>query len=394
MPGRILVIGGGIAGLSIAAGLRRAGLEVAVFERAARWSNVQQGSLLNVQVNGMRALRSLGVFEGIRSSVLALEAQEFLSWDGTESLGAWRSAEMAARFDAPDAVVARSALLRALVADVGAAIPCLGAELVSFTQDDTGVTARFADGREERGDALIGADGLRSIVRQQVLGAHEPRVIGTSFTRGFTLSAFPGGPTDRTKLYFAPGAWFGLYPMRRGRVSWFSIGWDDPHSGGEPVAALLERHRGWDPLVAAAIEASDPAAIQTVPMVDHHPVDRWGAGRVTLAGDAAHAMPNTLAQGVAQGLEDAVVLTASLAGTADVERALRAYESVRIPRATEVQVRSQQLGEVFTSEDGLRPFFADAALRETIKRELEEGYVADMSFDPLHGPSLATTAAD
>jgi 2-polyprenyl-6-methoxyphenol hydroxylase-like FAD-dependent oxidoreductase len=261
--------------------------------------------------------------------------------------------------------------LHALLAEVaGSDAIRLGAECVGFTQDDSGAVARFADGSEERGDLLIGADGLRSTIRSQLLGPDEPRYSG--YTSWLALVELSGdeAPPDVLTVMFGRGARFIFYNVGRGRFGWIANK-NTPAGGTDPggaKAAVLETYSGWAEPVATLVSSTDEARIVRMDLSDRPPAKRWGEGRVTLLGDAAHPMTPNIAQGACQGIEDAVVLMKTLGGEPDIVTALRAYEEQRKGRTATLTKRSRMVGAIGQWENPILCAIRDRVLLKGFQR--------------------------
>jgi 2-polyprenyl-6-methoxyphenol hydroxylase-like FAD-dependent oxidoreductase len=272
---------------------------------------------------------------------------------------------MTARLGAPSVGIHRADLQARLADAAGRDHIRLGVTCVGFEADADSVTARFADGREERGDLLVGADGLRSAVRRQLLGDEKPRYAGYTAWRGVALIDRPEVPLGSTFLATGRGAQVGMLPIGMGRTYWFATanvpeGESDPPGGHR--AALLARFRDWYPAFPAAVEATAEEAILRNDIVDRPPVTNWGTGRVTLLGDAAHPTTPNLGQGACMALEDAVVLARCLEAIADVPAGLRAYELARQPRTAMVTNQSWQVGKLLALESGFWCWVRDRGL--------------------------------
>jgi 2-polyprenyl-6-methoxyphenol hydroxylase-like FAD-dependent oxidoreductase len=343
---RALIVGGGLGGLAAARALRQAGIHAAVFERATDLAKVQIGGGIQVRTNGMRVMQKLGLADRVQAAGQVIETYEHRTWRGNR-IGLWPVSEASRASGAPTVGIRRSELHRILAEAQDEGVLHLGAECTGFHQDADGVTAQFADGRTERGDFLVGADGVSSAVRLQLQGPSKPGYAGFTVGRAIVEFRHERLPEGMFVLWYGPRNSFLAYHIRPGQLYWYECQ-PAPEGTRDPKGAVkkgtLERLRGFAEPVEAAVEATSEAAIQQVDMVGRHPVDRWGEGRVTLIGDAAHAMPFTQGQGLNQALEDAFVLARSVAAERDVVTALRAYEARRKPRTAKIVEGSWKMG--------------------------------------------------
>ncbi len=204
----------------------------------------------------------------------------------------------------------------------------------------------LADGHQESGDVLIGADGLRSTVRERLWGESSPQYAGYLAWRGveaFESESLPVGYTCET---WGCGQRFGLVPLGQGRVYWFATrnASADPSRPPRLKAEILAQFGAWHAPIREVIEATDEAAILQNGIYDREPMAVWGKGRVTLLGDAAHPMTPNLGQGACQAIEDAVVLARCLNEKGDAVSALRYYEALRQKRTARITQLSRRLG--------------------------------------------------
>jgi 2-polyprenyl-6-methoxyphenol hydroxylase-like FAD-dependent oxidoreductase len=349
---RALVIGGGIGGLCAARALSRAGIEPLVFERAASLEHVQVGGAIHVWHNGMRGLQKLGLGEQVERATgeaAKVAVAEMRTWRG-RLITSWSPKQTEQEVGAPTVGVLRPELHRILEGAVDKGVVRPGRKLASFAEQDGAVVARFTDGSEERGDVLIGADGIRSAVRSALKGDAPPRYAGyVSYQAVAQYGVDGGAPVGLFRVVWGRGGRFLFYRLSAERVYWEGIfaieaGRTDPPGGARQ--AVLERFAGWDHPVEAILSATTEEAISRSDAYDRPTLETWGQGRVTLLGDAAHAMTNAVGQGANQTIEDAVVLGKSLAGAADPIAGLRAYEKVRIARTTEVHKLARTLSSM------------------------------------------------
>jgi 2-polyprenyl-6-methoxyphenol hydroxylase-like FAD-dependent oxidoreductase len=335
---KVIVVGAGIGGLTTALALRRAEIETVVFERAADVEAVQLGGGIHLWHNGMRGLQRAGVAEQVEAlggRAAAVERAEFSTAKG-KHLATWPIAALEREVGAPTVGVVRPQLHHVLLDALEPGVLRLGAACRGFEEEAGAVVARFEDGSEERGDVLIGADGLRSAVRAQLHGAEQPEFAGYTSWQAFADLESAETPPGLFRVIFGRGARFLHYCVGPGRVYWEGIfatapGGRDPEGGH--AQAALERFAGWRAPVEAIISATHEAAVNRADIYLRPPIKIWGAGRVTLLGDAAHPMTNALGQGANQAIEDAIVLADRLARADDPVAGLRAYEQRRIGRS-------------------------------------------------------------
>ncbi|HEY8235307.1 MAG TPA: FAD-dependent oxidoreductase [Gaiellaceae bacterium] len=349
---RVIVVGGGIAGLSAAIGLRRSGHEVIVLERAPRIDPIGAG--LTLFANAMGALDRLGTRDAVATQGAPAKRSAILTWKGRELAQVPR--------DLLEGTIAihRADLQRELAAAAGEVR--LGAEITAVEQHDDGVVARGAGGSEERGDLLVGADGLSSVTRAAIADVR-PRYAGYTAWRG--ISPVPVEPGRLTESW-GVGERFGLVDIGRGRSYWFATKNAPEGERDEPEgkkAEILRRFSGWHQPIAAIADSADEGAILRNDVYYLEPLPRWSEGRIVLVGDAAHATTPGVGQGAAQAIEDAVVLADRLASGGDLKTALAEYEAIRRPRAEAVLKLSRRVDKAAQLASPLGWRFRNAVVR-------------------------------
>lgn len=365
---RVLIIGGGVGGLSVGIALRRAGWDVAVFERAPAFGVVGAG--LTLWANAVKALDSLGLGPALRGGSQKSPGGGFHTWRG-QPLAVFSGDAFERLTGAPTVAVHRAELIDLLADALGRDRVRLGSRFVEFFQTDGGVTARFDDGRVESGDLLVGADGLKSTVRAGLFGDQPPKYAGYGAWRGVTDFDTTGMPIGE---FLGRGQRFGLVPLRGGRLYWFScanLPQNTPPAADGHKTELLRRFGDWCRPIPDAIRRTDEGAILYNDIYDRDPADRWGEGRVTLLGDAAHPMTPNLGQGACQAIEDAAELGQCLQGVASTEAvpaALKRYEAVRIPRTRYIVRLSRQYGRFAQVEHPIGCWFRDKVMAWTPRK--------------------------
>lgn len=308
--------------MSAAIALRRAGNEVVVLERARHIDPVGAG--ITLFANAMGALDRLGVREAVAARGAAARRSAILTWDGRELTGV--PSDLLA-----GTIALHRADLQAELAAAGGELR-LGVEVTAVEQHDDGVVAVAADGSEARGELLVGADGLGSVVRRAI--ADVPvRYAGYTAWRGVSSVPVEAG---RLTESWGQGERFGLVDIGSGRTYWFATKNAPEGAPDEPLgrkAEIVRRFSGWHEPIAEVAEATDDGAILRNDVYYLEPLPRWRAGRLVLVGDAAHATTPGVGQGAAQAIEDAVVLADRLAHSDELGSALAAYEALRRPRA-------------------------------------------------------------
>jgi 2-polyprenyl-6-methoxyphenol hydroxylase-like FAD-dependent oxidoreductase len=317
----VLVVGGGIGGLSAAIALRRQGHQVVVLERAPQLDPMGAG--ITLFANAISGLDQLGLAAAVAKAGAHARNSAILMSDGRELTTL-----------PPDllegAIAVHRGDLQATLLEAADEVR-LGAEVTRVEQTAGTVVAKLADGSEERADLLVAADGLWSGVRASVAPA-APRYGGYTAWRGVSpVTVEPG----RLSESWGVGERFGLVDIGS-RTYWFATAntpegqTDDP---GERKAGLMRRFGDWHTPIAAVLEATPESAILRNDVYYLNPLERWSQGRVVLLGDAAHATTPGVGQGAAQAIEDAVVLADELTDHDQIPNALARYESIRRPRA-------------------------------------------------------------
>ena len=321
---RVAIVGAGIAGLGAAIALRRAGLDTVVWEREPELREVGAG--LTLWPNALHALRRLDVADAVLGAGARLTSGSVHSWRGAVLVSTGLDLERL--FGAPAVGIHRADLQRTLLEAAGAETVHQGAHCIGFVQAGPRVEVRFADGQTKTADVLVGADGIHSAVREAVLGVEEPRRSPWAVWRAVCSGVRP--PAD-TNVTIGPGAHFGYLPLGNGRTYWFAV-----TELGLEAEALGRRFQDWPEPVTGLIRSTPASAVIHNDLIDRPPARRWGRGRVTLIGDAAHAMLPGLGQGACQALEDAVALADSLRDASDPEGGLRRYEALRMARTARI----------------------------------------------------------
>jgi 3-hydroxybenzoate 6-monooxygenase len=354
-PLHFLVAGGGIGGLAAAYVLARDGHAVTVLEQSAAFGEIGAGIQLGPNI--FKMFEFLGLTEAVSRVAFFPPGMGMNDVRTGERVVRVPLGEVArATYGFPYGVVYRADLHDVFLAACRA-LPGVtlrtSSKVESFVQDASGVTACLAGGEQVRGDALVGADGLWSRVREAIVGDGKPRVSGHIAYRAVLKreDVPPHLWSDDVTLWGGEKTHLVHYPLRRGELfnlvavfhsNKYDEGWNTFGDTAElqerfaqavaPVRELLGKIETWKMWV----------------LCDREPVKNWTDRRATLLGDAAHPMLQYLAQGAGQAIEDAVVLGAALRATrGDVEPAFQQYQQARYLRTGRVQLTARFYGDIY-----------------------------------------------
>ncbi len=344
---RIAVVGGGIGGLATALRLARDGHEIVVLERSAALAELGAG--IQLAPNGIHALDRLGVGDDVRAMAVHIDELRFMDGlTGEHVVSMPLTGDYRRRFGHPYTVVHRGEL-HGLLVEKARSSPNIALRtsctVTGYRHEGAGASVLVCGDERVRADAVIGADGVHSRIRAQLVGDGAPRVSGITVYR--TVLPMERVPAElrwnAVTWWTGPGCHFVHYPIAGGRL----LNLAGSHADGatealagvpaEP-AAVRDRFAVLGAVPRRLVELGTDW--RSWVLVDREPVDRWTDGPVALLGDAAHPMLHYAAQGACQALEDAVLLgdaLAGAAGAADVAGALAGYAATRRERTARVQ---------------------------------------------------------
>lgn len=337
---RIAIVGGGIGGLTAALALREFGFEAEVYEQAPELLDV--GAAIAIWSNAMRVLERLGLTDTIRAHAGEMKEIHWLDSRGF----------LINRLSIPSSVALHRADLQStLLHALPASSIKLDHSLVSLAQHSDKVIAKFSNGQSVETDFLIGADGIHSDVRAQLLGDNEPLYRGYTVWRGISAATPASIPPATAIEIHGCGKRFGIGPVGGGRIGWWASSNSTIHQHLHENAQheLLRLFEDWYPPAVQLIEQTPPHRILTTAAFDREPTRTWGKRHLTLLGDAIHPTTPNLGQGGCLAMEDAMVLARCFEKYGATEEALRKYEGCRYKRTAAITKYSRFYGALTQS---------------------------------------------
>jgi salicylate hydroxylase len=385
---KIIVAGAGLGGLAAASCLMKAGHEVEIYEQAPQLGEIGAG--IQISANAQHVLRDLGLGPAIDAVGVRPGAYVFRLHDTGEVIQQFSLAEEHERKNgAPYTQMHRADFHEILVNKAREFRPDvirLNRKARGFVETDDGVTLHFTDGSSARGDLLIGADGLKSVVREQMLGAAPAVYTGDGAWR--IVVPVENLPKDILpqvmSVFMGPGGHVVVYYLRSGKLLNF-VGLVETDEVSEeswtmkfPWERLKADYAGWHPIIQTIIDCATKDECYRWSLHRREPTMNWSTKRVTLLGDSAHPTLPYLAQGAVMAIEDGAVLTRALAMTDDLPEALQIYQRNRIDRTARIVRQSTANRTLFHlgSQEAIRAAFAK-------RDEGEERNAWLYSYNPL-----------
>lgn len=345
--GNALIAGAGIGGLTAAICLERHGWQVDVFEAATEIAEVGAG--LQLSPNAMKVLRQVGLDERVIGAGFQPEALELrLGRSGQQVFSIPVADKASALWGAPYVHIHRADLLDILAAaatEAGVRVHT-SAAVTGYRAAEACTALHLADGTGREGDLIVGADGLHSAIRRQMLGDTPARFTGNMAWRATVpIERLDNPPPPTACVWAGPGRHAVTYRLRGGRLAnfvgvverpdWTREAWSDEGTRAEVLADFA----GWHPVITELIDKADRHLRWG--LYDRPPLPHWSDGAAVLLGDACHPMLPFQAQGAAQAIEDAFVLARDVSTNSTVPDGLARYEATRKPRTASIQAASR-----------------------------------------------------
>ena len=362
---KVLIVGGGIGGLTAALCCAHFGHEVTVFEKSSILSDIGAG--IQISPNAMKVFRALGIETQVAQNAFspeAIEARMGVSGRNIFSIPLANHAQN--KWNAPYLHIHRADLITALKTALEERQPNAiqtNTEVIGYSQSAAQAKLHLRGGRQIEGDVIIGADGIKSVIRQEMHGVDSPRFTGNIAWRAVVdIDALGDKALKPTAcVWMGAGRHCVTYRLRRGtlvnfvgvveRADWQEESWTQLGAKSDALADF----KGWHPTITTILEAVDDTALYRWALFDRQPLPSWSDGRVALMGDAAHAMLPFLAQGAAMAIEDAWSVAASLsASEREIVQSLTAYQNIRLGRTSKVQAASRRNMKTFHHASGMK----------------------------------------
>ncbi|MEL6555183.1 MAG: FAD-dependent urate hydroxylase HpxO [Cyanobacteria bacterium J06621_11] len=351
---KAIIIGAGIGGLTTGIALKQAGYDVTIYDRVSKLRPAGAG--ISLWSNGVKVLNRLGLGDEMAAIGGEMNRMEYRSHHN-ESLSDIDLRPLFNKVGQRPYPVARTDLQEMLLAAFGSENVHLSMKCIAVEQTEKSATAVFEDGSQATGDLIVAADGIRSIVREYVLGESLPLRYADYVNWNGLVPASPAlCEADNWVLYVGEGKRVSMMPVGGDRFYYFfgvpmSIGSHTaPEDRREELAGYFA---GWPDPVQSLIQTLDPTESNRLEISDIDPPERLIKGRIALLGDAAHATTPTLGQGGCQAMEDALVLTQFLTTTnISIVDALERYEQARKPRTAQLVLKARKRTDtIYGKED-------------------------------------------
>ena len=375
---RFAIIGGGIAGLSAAIALRRTGIQATIFEASPVISPVGAG--LALAANAIQALDRLGIKEEVLSNGQLLAGLSIIDSKGS-LISRTDTETLSKRFGVDNFVIHRAALHNVLLANVHPSQLKLNKRIDTISNDDE-LTLTFKDGSSATVDFLIAADGINSVVRQQLLPDAIP--VYSGYTCWRAVVDYPtAGLHDAAEYWGAKGR-FGFVPLPHNKVYWYACVnsmADNPKMRMMSPLQLMNRFALYPEIIPDLIQRTPASALIWNDIQDLPALKNFAYDNILLIGDAAHATTPNMGQGACQAIEDAVVLGQELSRHTDPWVAFQHFQERRIRRTQNIVRKSRLLGQIAQAENKMVVAVRNRLLRLTPpsvnRRQLKELYSVD-----------------
>jgi salicylate hydroxylase len=391
VKGKVLIAGAGLGGLTVAACLLKRGFQVRIFEQAPKLGEIGAG--IQQSANAVKVLYDLGLRDALDKVGVKPNEYEFRRFDTGELLHRIPFAQAHERnHGAPYYHLHRADFHQILYDKVRSLDPnciTLNARVTGFSENSGGAMLNLADGTTVSGDIIVGADGIKSAIRAQIVGETPAKYTGYVAWR----VTVPREKLPKDIMELVGTVWCGpknhcvVYWLRRGELLNFvgcpeDASWDEESwNQRRPWEELKGAYTGWHPKIQAILDGAERDQCYRWSLFDRKPIDNWSTERVTLLGDSAHPTLPFIAQGACMAIEDGAVLARALEGAGSVPEALELYQRARVYRTARVVTESAEHGTLYHIKDAadMKKAFADRNIAKERAQWL-------FNYDPLKVP--------
>ena len=343
-----IIIGAGIGGLTAAIALRQRGIDVTVYEAAPEIRAVGAGIIM--ATNAMQVLQRLGIADKVKENGYKLTGGQIADqkWRSIQKIDGEYAIE---KYGVGSYAIHRAALQQVLINALPEGIIRLNHKVESVSQSKVSASVKFENGTTSEADFIVGADGIKSVVRQSLFGETTYRYSGQTCWRASVKTIIPQVlQKSAYELWGSkPGLRWGMVPVRENEVYFYAT--VCLPAGGKDDLSALKKNLGQEyvefgDLVVQLLETTEPQKIIRTDIFDFAPIKKWYAGRIVLIGDAAHATTPNLGQGGCQAIEDAYALAKSLKENSEPEEAFEKFQAIRYAKAKYVVDTSWMFGKM------------------------------------------------
>ncbi|MFA9389307.1 MAG: FAD-dependent monooxygenase [Prolixibacteraceae bacterium] len=376
---KVTIIGGGIAGLTMALAFEKVDINYHLFEKASVLNEIGAG--IWVSSNAMQVYAWLGIADQIQAKGLSLEQIEITD-QRFKVLQQTNQNVFVKKLTYAGTAIHRSVLQRILFDQVPREKIELNHEASEFVQKDNGKTIlQFTNGTSITSDAIVGADGINSPIRNQISPNSTMRDSGQVCWRGISNIEIPVEMRNKSAECWGDQIRFGFSPIGKNQVYWFAVAKNKRVKENLSKPEIIALFSNFHPFVHRLIENTEEEAIIFRPLFDLKPMRKWHKGRIILVGDAAHATTPNLGQGAAQGIEDAFYLSQYLKRASSIEEAFITFEKNRRPKVNSVVSTSWSMGKLAHIKYGQK--LRNTALRITPGIVMEKRMLQLYTLKPL-----------
>jgi 2-polyprenyl-6-methoxyphenol hydroxylase-like FAD-dependent oxidoreductase len=377
---RAVIVGGGIGGLTTAIALQQRGIEAHVYEAAPEIHAVGAG--IWVAPNALTVFRRLGFLDKVLSGGFSVKSSCISDTTG-RVIQRFSPAEMGTS-GLPLVPIHRAVLQEILLAQLAPGTLHLGKRCSFVEQGENGVKVSFEDSSTAIGDILIGADGIRSVVRTALFGDVNYRYSGQTCWRSIVNYSMPNVQAATEMWSTKPGVRLGYSHVSAKQVYFYATACA-PHGSKDALGTvkshLAEIYSDFPLYLREMLSAAEESQIIRNDIWDFAPIPSWHEGRVVLVGDAAHATTPNMGQGGCQAVEDGFALAEALSLEASLEAVFKRYEAMRMKKAQYVVNTSYQIGKLTNwggAKARLRNMAAGFAPKSAAKRQFQ--YLFNLEF--------------